>query len=183
MSIRRGGFGWSRCVAVRPSNSSRPVRRNCAETKRKQCGLPMSPRPAHATFWLYRLVATSRLLAGWRFSILRYSLPTKPKASPSPSQGRPASGRRASSTGVRRGCPCRRMRPAGPPQAARRHPYGRLVGPERIGARGRRERRRAAAKDPRGRRERHRGGSRRASLHPMEGGPFGGSRASEPPLY
>jgi ATP-dependent helicase/nuclease subunit A len=56
-----------RPIAQTMSNSSRRPRRNCAETKRKQCGLRMLPRPVHATSWSYRLVVTSRLLAGWRF--------------------------------------------------------------------------------------------------------------------
>jgi hypothetical protein len=64
MSIRHGGSGWNRCVALRPSNSSRRLRRNCAETKRKQCGLPMLPQLAHVTFWSCRLVVIGRLRVG-----------------------------------------------------------------------------------------------------------------------
>ena len=104
-SVHRDASGLSRCVAVRPSNSSKRVRRNYSETKRRQCDLPMLPPPAHATFWWCRLVATNHVRVGWRSSILRCTLPTTRKASPCPFQGHRASERRALSIEGRREFP------------------------------------------------------------------------------
>ncbi len=87
-------------MPVRPSNSSKPVRRNYSATKRKQYGSPMWPQPAHGIFWSFQLVVTGRFQVGWRSSILRCTLPTTQRAKPNPFQERPASAATALSTGV-----------------------------------------------------------------------------------
>ena len=92
MSIRRGDFGSSRCVAARPSSSSRLPRRSWSETKRNRCGLPMLPQLAHAISWSCPLVATGRSKAGWRFSTLRYCPADDAKRQSEPVPGAPAFG-------------------------------------------------------------------------------------------
>ena len=91
-------------------------------TMRKRCGLPMLRQHAHATCWSCRLVATSRWLVGWRSSILRYYPPDEAKRQSDPVPGAPSFGEESVVDRGRTGDgSCRRMRPAGPSQAARWH--------------------------------------------------------------